>query len=575
MTADRIVLGIKYLGHDTAASLMIDGDLIAACAQERYTLDKHSRAFPSEAINDCLRIGNVSLKEVDQIAFVGDLRYLVREHYLRPAFQDDARLDYLVDDFERIKIALGMESEIRERTGYDGEIEFYRHHLCHAASTYFPSGYKDALIYSVDGIGERESTLLASGVGGKITTHFDGNVYPNSLGLIYSALTYYLGWRHHCDEGIVMGLASYGDPYARIPGQKSTYYDVFEEIITEDGDYGFRIDMTWADYFETRDKWISEKFIETFGPKREDGEPVLQRHKDLAATLQARLENIVLRQLKRARNEFDHGRLCLAGGVALNCSMNGQIVASGLFDEIFVTPASGDDGTTVGACYLGTDQLTSGGIKPKKSFDFYKGYRADEEEIADAAKASSHTVSRPSDLDAKVAKHISDGKIVAWFQGGAEFGPRALGNRSILARPFPAEMKDFINARVKFREEFRPFAPAVMKEHQHQYFGLTQDSPHMMIACEAKGESSAKIPAVVHVDNTCRVQTVSPDYNARFYKLIEAFYELTGVPVILNTSFNVRGQPIVNTPKQAVATFESTMIDVLAIGDWLIEKQTN
>jgi carbamoyltransferase len=348
MTDKPIILGIKYLGHDTAASLTKGAELVAACAQERYTLDKHSRRFPDEAIADCLRIGGVRMDDVDQIAFVGDLKYLVREHYLRPALDWDSRLDYLVNDFDRIRIALGMEDHVRQQTHYEGPIKFYRHHLCHAASTYYPSGFETAFIMSLDGIGERESTLLATGERGEIAIVGDSNEYPDSLGLIYSAITYYLGWRHHCDEGIVMGLAAFGNPHAKAPDQSATYYEIFEEIIRETGPYGFAIDMTWANYFGTRDKWISEKFIETFGPKREPGGPLEQTHRDLAAALQARLEHVVLNQLRAARDEFGYRQLCLAGGVALNCSMNGKIAASGVFDEIFVTPASGDDGTTIG-----------------------------------------------------------------------------------------------------------------------------------------------------------------------------------------------------------------------------------
>jgi carbamoyltransferase len=278
--------------------------------------------------------------------------------------------------------------------------------------------------------------------------------------------------------------------------------------------------------------------------------------------------------LRRARKAFGLNRLCLAGGVALNCSMNGKIEASGIFDEIFVQPASGDNGTVIGACYLSHANHV-GGVKPKRDFDNLKGSRFTEAEIAAAFRSAGIAAARPADPYALTAKKLAEGKIVGWFQGGAEFGPRALGNRSILTRPYPAKMKDYLNARVKFREEFRPFAPAVLAEFQDEYFTVRQDSPHMLIACQVRPDKRDAIPAVVHVDESCRVQTVRPETNQRFYSLLTAFHAETACPVLLNTSFNVKGQPIVNTPEEAIACFRSTNIDVLVVGDFYVEKSAS
>src|SRR5581483_1567908 len=350
-----------------------------------------------------------------------------------------------------------------------------------------------------------------------------------------------------------------------------SYREVFAEILAETGDYDIAVNTNWIAYHKVRDTWISEQFIDVLGPRRLPGGPLTAHHRNIAAALQARLEEIVLNQLRRARKAFGLNRLCLAGGVALNCSMNGKIEASGIFDEIFVQPASGDNGTVIGACYLSHANHV-GGIAPKRDDDNLKGSRFGDAEIGAAFRAAGVAALRPKDVYALTAKKLTEGKIVGWFQGGAEFGPRALGNRSILTRPFPAKMKDYLNARVKFREEFRPFAPAVLAEFQNEYFTIRQDSPHMLIACQARPEKRNAIPAVVHVDETCRVQTVRPETNRRFYSLLQAFHAETGCPVLLNTSFNVKGQPIVNTPEEAIACFRSTNIDVLVIGDFCVEK---
>ena len=566
-----MILSIKFGGHDTAAALMIDGVPVAACEQERYTFDKHSRLFPIDAIDDCLAIANITIDQVDEIAFVNDLLYYIREIYLRPALENDDRIGFLIKDIDRIKNAYTMEDLIREKTGFKGPISFHRHHLCHLASAYYPSGFEDALLVSFDGMAESETGMLATGINGEIEIIAADVHYPHSLGLIYSAITFFLGWMHHCDEGIIMGLAPFGDANAIIPGSEKTYADIFSEIIIETGPYTYEIDQSWMSYFEVRDKWVSDKFTKIFGPKRDYNDPLTDHHKNIAAALQKRLEDVALRQLRHARKETGLNRLCLAGGVALNCSMNGKILQSGIFDEIFVQPASGDQGTTIGACFL-AHQKRGNSVKPRKWHNFYLGSRFSDDQIQAAFKDANVEFLKPADLYNLTAQKLEDGKIIAWFQGGAEFGPRALGNRSILCRPYPEEMRDHLNARVKFREEFRPFAPAVLAEHAEEYFTIGQETPHMLMATQATEANREKISATVHIDGSCRAQTVTESNNERFYKLLTAFNDRTGVPVLLNTSFNVKGQPIVNSPSIAIECFNSTNIDCLIIGDYFVEK---
>lgn len=565
------VLGIRYGGHDSAASLMIDGQVIAASSQERYDYDKHSRAFPIDAANDCLKTAGLQMNDLDEIAFANDPIYHINEFYLKSALKDPKRIKFLIQDAERIKMNYEMESITRDFTGFKGDINFYRHHLCHLASAYYPSGFNEAVVVSLDGMGEMETGMYATGKDGKINILHQDTVYPDSLGLMYSAITFYLGWKHHCDEGIIMGLASYGNPHDTIPHSDLTYDDVFSEIIQENGKYDYTINRDWIVYHKERNKWVSDKFYDLMGPKRNYEEPIEQHHKNIAAALQLRLETIVLKHLKALREDTGLNKLCIAGGVGLNCSMNGAIEQSGIFDEIFVQPASGDDGSTLGACLMAT--LNAGiELKPKKDHNYYLGSIFSDDDIKKAIKDSGVDYHKPENLYKATTKLLTEGQIIAWYQGRPEFGPRALGNRSILTKPFPASMKDYINAKVKFREEFRPFAPAVLKEHCKTYFDIDQESPHMLIACHVQPEKKEEIPAVVHIDNTCRVQTVGEDNNYRFRKLLEAFYKETDVPVLLNTSFNVKGQPIVNSPEEAIKCFQHTAIDSLVLGDYILYK---
>ena len=565
------ILGICYGGHDTSATLMIDGKLISACEEERYNKEKHTRKFPSSAINDCLKKSELEINDIDEISLIYDPVYAIRETYLKTALNDEKRIGFLINDIDKISSLYNIEKIIREQTKFSGKISFNLHHLCHFASSYYVSGFDDALLASFDGMGEIESTLLGIGKGNEISIVHNGNRYPDSLGLFYSAITHYLGWKHHSDEGIIMGLAPYGNSQNTVPNSSKSYKEFFEEIIYETGDFEYVIDKSWISYYNVRDKWISDKFLDTFGPKRNSDEPLENRHKDIAAALQERIESIIIAQLKRARKKFNLKKLCLAGGVALNCSLNGKIINENIFDEIFVQPASGDSGAAIGACFLTHKRLAKEFVR-EKYHDYYLGSSFSDNYIKSILDEKKLSYSKPDNLFSIVANELANKKIIGWFQDGSEFGPRALGNRSILTSPFPEDMKDYLNKRVKFREEFRPFAPAILSEYTQEYFEIEQESPHMLIAVNVKKDKISEIPAVVHVDNTARVQTVSKNNNQKFRKLIEEFFKITNVPVLLNTSFNVKGQPIVNDPRDAIDCFLSTNIDVLAIGSFLLSK---
>jgi len=567
----KIVLGIKYMSHDTAAAVGVDGEILAACEQERYTLDKHSKKFPVDAINDCFRLAGVSLSDVSLIAVGGDPMETIRRTWLRPAMEDPRRIGMMVAEFEKLERCYRLEETIRKTLGWKGDVKFYPHHVAHIASAYFPSGFESALAVSMDGVGDNKSSLIGVYNQDGLRIIHEGNDYPDSLGLCYSAITRYLGWRNVEHEGVIMGLAAFGDPFAKIPGRDITYYDVFSDIIEADG-YNYRINKDWLVYYFVRDTWVSERLIEMLGPRRAREDPVEQRHMDVAAALQRRLEDVVLRMLKRAIDETGEKKLVLAGGVGLNCSMNGRIEASGLFDEVFVPAGAGDQGLAIGAAYLGMKDIGLE-IPLKRRHDYYLGAFSSDAEVSSALTEAGLPFRKSDDVCRDVAKALHEGKVVGWYQGRAEFGPRALGNRSILAKPSPGAMRDKINAEVKYREWFRPLAPAVKKERVADYFTIGQDSPHMLYAATVRPEAEKAVEATVHVDKSSRVQTVDKEMNERFWRLLDEFEALGGVPVVLNTSFNIRGEPIMNTPAQAIRCFNGTKIDLLAINDFIVEKE--
>ena len=563
MKEKNIIIGINWGGHDTSAALMIDGTLIAACEEERYIGEKHTRAFPTQAVKDCLSIADIDIEDVTMASFAYKPKLLL-EHQ---------------GPIRKMRRDLPTEEQFKETlyvcTGYKGDVEFHPHHLAHIASAYYPSGFRDSLLMSNDGVGERMCSMFAAGKGGNIKVLHPGNPWPNSLGLIYSSMTFFLGWKPMYDEGIVMGLAPLGDSSKTIvvEGKETTFLDVFRDIVKVENDFDIIVNTDWVSFHEVRSKFVSDKFIETFGEKREWDEPLLDVHKNIAAALQDRLEEVVLQQLKIARQKFGFDKLCIAGGVGLNCSLNGKILANNIFDEIFVQPGSGDNGLSIGACYLSRKKYL-GYMVPEKFHNFYLGHRDSDQEIEKYLEDNNIEYTRLHGDYSKVCEYLEDSKIVGWSQDAAEFGPRALGNRSILAKPAPKDIKDHVNARVKFREEFRPFAPAVLADKASEWFEIDQISPHMLMAVQARKDKAEEIAAVIHVDNSARVQTVD-DLNPKFKKLIEQFESRTGYPILLNTSFNVKGQPIVNDVHDAYKCFMNTNIDILVVGDYMITKENN
>lgn len=556
-----IILGVNWGGHDTSAAIMIDGELVAACEEERYIGEKHTRKFPINAINDCLKIADVKISDVGIVSFAYKPKLLLNHSGPIRSMRRDLPTE---DEFIE---------ELKSHTGYTGKVEFHPHHLAHVASAYYPSGFKNSLLMSNDGVGERMCSMFAMGLSGDIKVLHDGNPWPNSLGLVYSSITYYLGWKPSYDEGIVMGLAPLGNSSEKliVDGNELTYLELFRDIIKLENDFDVKINTDWIAFHEVRSKFVSDKFTSLFGPKRNWEDDITDTHKNIAAGLQDRLEEVVVEMLKTARKKYNFEKLCIAGGVGLNCSLNGRILEEGIFDEIFVQPGSGDNGLSIGACYL-SRKKELGTLLPKKFHNFYLGHRDTDNEILAFLEKTGVKFEKLDGDYSKVCRLLYESKIIGWCQGPAEFGPRALGSRSILAKPAPRDIKDHVNARVKFREPFRPFAPAVLEEKASEWFHIEQQSPHMLMAVQARKERSKEIEAVIHVDNSARVQTVG-NLNLEFKKLIEQFESISGYPILLNTSFNVKGQPIVNDVADAYKCYMNTNLDALVVGDYLLVKE--
>jgi carbamoyltransferase len=573
MEKKSIILGISCFYHDAAAALLIDGVVVAAAQEERFTRKKHDADFPTEAIKFCLREKGVSVSDVDAIVFYDKpiLKFMrLLETYIK-VWPKGLR-SFLMAMKVWLRDKLWIENIIRKNLNYGGKIYFTEHHYAHAAGSYYASNFSDATIVTMDGVGEWDTTTIGFGKENKIklekTIHF-----PHSLGLLYSALTYYLGFKVNSAEYKVMGLAPYGNP--------NKYYEHFKKLIDVKGDGSYELEMSYFAY-EYGLVMTSKKFNALFGALPRKGEsPLEQKHKDIAAALQKITDEIVLKTVSHAKKLYPSKNLCLSGGVALNCVANGKILQERIFENIFIQPAAGDAGGAVGAAayfyyhilgnkkkeampttYLGPS-FSNDDIKnflEKGGKDLYKG------EIA-------YEFLEDSALFEKTALLLSQNNVVGWFQGKMEFGPRALGNRSILADPRHKENWQRVNLKIKFRESFRPFAPAVLLEHTEEYFNLKgKRSPHMLLV---SGVLKDTIPAVTHVDKSARIQTVSKEENKRFHSLLSEFYKKTGCPVLINTSFNVRGEPIVATPKDALLSFINTDLDYLVLGNYIIGKRGN
>ena len=580
------ILGINAYHGNASAALVCDGTLVAAVEEERFNRVKYAAGFPAEAIRYCLKTGGITLAEVDHVA-------VPRNPYARLATKLFYALRMPSFARERLRVMskfTGIPAALAATFDYDPEkikAAFHRieHHEAHLASSYFVSPFEHAALLSADGLGDFASTMWGVGRGARM--EIEGAIaFPHSLGLFYSAVTQYLGFLKFGDEYKVMGLGAYGEP---------RYVDAFRDVVRfspDSGPFGFQLgldyfthhttgpEMSWAESDKTPvlGKMFSDALPKKLGaPARHPDEPLEQRHRDMAASLQARLEEVYLGMLRKLATKTGAKAVCLAGGVAFNCVANGKIFDATPFEQVYVHPAAGDAGLSVGAAFHVWHQMLG---KPR-SFVMNHAYWGPEysmDEVRAAVQASpvsqnGFSISElpEEELIRRTATIIADGKILGWYQGRAEWGPRALGNRSIVADARRPEMKEILNRRIKHREIFRPFAPSILAEKTSQWFEKAYPSPFMTLAYSVKPEKRDQIPAPTHVDGTGRLQTVTKDANPRYYALIGEFERQTGVPVVLNTSFN-DNEPIVCRPQEALDCFLRTQMDALVLGDYLITR---
>ena len=591
------IIGISAYYHDSAATILVDGEIIAAAQEERFTRKKHDADFPVQALQYCIKEARCDWKDIDYVAFY-DKPFLkfdrLLETYLAFAPRGFSSFRTSMPLWVREKLFLksvlvdALES-LAPEIDWHSKILFSEHHLSHAASAYFPSPFDCALVLTLDGVGEWATTSVALGNKNQLQVHKQIN-FPHSLGLLYSAFTYYTGFKVNSGEYKVMGLAPYGEPkYAAL---------IRDHLIDIKADGSFRLNMDYFDYC-TGLTMTNQRFHQLFeGEPRKASDPVTQKIMDLAASVQVITEEVILKLTSSLAREFPEENLCLAGGVALNCVANGKILRAGKFKNIWIQPAAGDAGGALGAAYVAQHILLKNERKVSsadKMRGAYLGAAFSETEIENELKAIGAHYEKylENDLVVNCAKELAQGKILGWHQGRVEFGPRALGARSILGDPRNPKMQSVLNLKIKYRESFRPFAPAILREDLAQWFELDVDSPYMLLVAEvvpgkripmtASQESlfgidklnvlRSQIPAVTHVDYSARVQTVHRDTNAVFYDLLKRFKQATGCPVLVNTSFNVRGEPIVQSPTDAFHCFMNTEMDLLAVGNFLLRKE--
>lgn len=591
------VLGISAFYHDSAAALIVDGEIVAAAQEERFTRKKHDPGFPRNAIEYCLSQADCSLHEVDFVVFYEKpfLKFeRLIETYLAFAprgFQSFAVAMpiWIKEKLFQKRMLARMLSDIDAKFDCQAKLRFSEHHFSHAASAFYPSPFREAVVLTIDGVGEWATASAGIGRGNTLEIKKE-LLFPHSLGLLYSAFTYYTGFKVNSGEYKVMGLAPYGEP---------KYKDVIlSKLVDLKQDGTFRLDQSYFDYC-TGLTMTNDKFARLFGnPVRDPTKDLLtQFHMDVAASIQAVTDEIILRLTRSLAKEYNISDICLAGGVALNCVANGKILRDAAFKNIWIQPAAGDAGGALGAALAGwhVGLQKPRVVNPSDSMQgalLGPGY--DQLTIEQQLSSAGAVYERVSDRDAidVAARSLAKGKAVGWFQGRMEFGPRALGSRSILADPRSPTMQKLLNLKIKHRESFRPFAPAVLRDDVASWFELDSDSPYMLLVADVKREHlrtmtrdeqrlfgidklnvvRSTIPAVTHVDNSARIQTVQADANPRFHALLTRFKELTGCPVLVNTSFNVRGEPIVCSPKDALRCFLGTELDLLVCGNALLWK---
>ena len=592
------ILGISAFYHDSAAALIYNGEIIAAAQEERFTRKKNDSRFPKNAIKYCFETANITPKQIDHIAFY-DKPFIKFERLLETyialaprgfkSFRTAIPI-WLKEKLFLKDLLIKELNNFEQENDWDKKLKFSEHHLSHAASAFFPSPFKKAAVLTLDGVGEWATTSLAIG-NENILEVVKEIHFPHSIGLLYSAFTYYIGFEVNSGEYKVMGLAPYGKPH---------YMNkIFDQLIDLKPDGSFRLNQSYFNYC-TGLSMTNKKFDDLFGGKpRNPSDPLTERHMDLAASIQAATELILLRLARSISKETGLENLCLAGGVALNCVANGKILREGKFNNIWIQPAAGDAGGALGAA-LATYHIH---LKQSrhithhdKMLGSYLGPEFNQDEIEKRLEAigANFITLTDKELFSMCAKDIANQKAVGWFQGRMEFGPRALGARSILADPRSTSMQYKLNLKIKFRESFRPFAPSILREDLTEWFKLNIDSPYMLLVTDVTDSHKRKItdedeklsgikklsvirsdiPAVTHVDNSSRIQTVNKNTNPRYYALIEAFKKETGCPILVNTSFNVRDEPIVCTPEDAFKCFMDTNIETLAIGNCYLRKDS-
>jgi len=583
------ILGISAFYHDSAAALVVDGEIVAAAQEERFTRKKHDPSFPANAARYCLEEGGIDVDALDFVAFY-DKPFIKFERILLTylSFVPAGIRSFLKAMPLWLKQKLFMRQTVKRELGYEGAVIFTTHHESHAASAFFPSPFDEAAFLTVDGVGEWATATYGVGRGNRIEIRKVLN-FPHSLGLLYSAFTYFTGFKVNSGEYKLMGLAPYGEP---------KYVDtILTELLDLKDDGSLRLNLRYFDYCAGL-RMTNGRFARLFGgPPRKPETNITKREMDLARSVQVVTEEALMRMARHVRAETGLDKLCLAGGVALNCVANGRILRDGPFDDIWIQPAAGDAGGALGAAlftwfsYL--DNPRSADSRFQKAT--YLGPRFSRAEIERYLQEKNVPYTRLEDaaVPDTVAGLIEGQNVVGWFDGRMEFGPRALGSRSILGDPRSARMQSTINLKIKFRESFRPFAPTVLEDHVSDYFDLDRESPYMLIVAPVRDDRlksltvederrtgldrriavRSEVPAITHVDNSARLQTVQRDDNPRYYDMIRAFADRTGCPLVINTSFNVRGEPIVCSPHDAYTCFMRTQMDYLVLGPFLLDKK--
>jgi len=588
----RTILGISAYYHDAAACLLVDGKIVAAAQEERFTRKKHDARFPRHAVAYCLQAGGIALEELDCVGFYDKplLKFeRLLESYLAVAPRGLRSFTTAMPVWLKEKLFTRREI-LRELPGFRGELLFAEHHESHAASAFYPSPFEEAAVLTMDGVGEWATSSWGVGRGTDLALHAELH-YPHSLGLLYSAFTYFTGFKVNSGEYKVMGLAPYGTP---------RYADrILNELMDLKPDGSFQLDMRYFGYVDGL-TMTTDAFARLFdGPPRTPEAPLTQREMDLAASVQAVTEEVMLRMARHVHRATGLPNLCLAGGVALNCVGNGRLLREGPFERLWIQPAAGDAGGALGVALAIYHKLLGKPRRVRPAGDAmqgsYLGPVFADDAIATVLRQLGAVATRYDDETAlvdRVAALLAEEKVVGWMQGRMEFGPRALGARSILGDPRSPRMQSVMNLKIKYRESFRPFAPSVLREHVHEWFELDGDSPYMLLVAPVRPEHRlpmtaeqerlfgiaklqvprSTIPAVTHVDYSARIQTVHAETNPRFHALLRRFAERTGCPVLVNTSFNVRGEPIVCTPQDAYRCFMRTEMDALVLGSFVLLK---